>query len=56
MSFERLLAAGRLRPRRTRREDIRHLRQLAERDLADAAVPWLSADRRFMIAYDAALA
>jgi len=49
MSFDRLLAAGCLRPRKTRRDDIRHLLQLAERDLADAAIPELSADRRFMI-------
>jgi len=56
MNFERLLAAGRLRPRKTRRDDIQHILQLAERDLADASVPGLSSDRRFLIAYEAGLA
>jgi len=55
MSFESLLAEGRLRRRRISREDIRLLMRLAERDLADAAVVGLSADRRFLIAYEAAL-
>ena len=55
MSFERFLAEGRLRPRRTRKEDVRHLLRIAERDLADAVVAGLSPDRRFLIAYDAAL-
>jgi hypothetical protein len=56
MSYESLLAEGRLRRRKTSHEDIHHLLRLAERDLADAAVPGLSADRRFLIAYEAALA
>jgi hypothetical protein len=56
MSYESLLAEGRLRRRKTSREDVRHLLRLAERDLADAAVAGLSADRRFLIAYEAALA
>ena len=56
MSFERLLAAGRLRPRKTRRDDIQHILQLADPDLADSSVPGLSSDRRFLIAYEAGLA
>jgi hypothetical protein len=55
MSFERFLAEGRLRPRRTRRDDIHHLLRIAVRDLADAEVAGLSPDRRFLIAYEAAL-
>src|SRR3989304_4900677 len=55
MSFGRFLAEGRLRQRRTRRDDIQHLLRTTERDLADAEVAGLSPDRRFLIAYDAAL-
>jgi len=55
MRFASLLAEGRLRRRRASREDILQLMRLADRDLADAAVKGLSADRRFLIAYDAAL-
>lgn len=55
MSFESLLAEGRLRRRRTSREDIHQLLRLADRDLADAAVEGLSADRQFLIASEAAL-
>ena len=56
MSFERLQAQGRLRPHRTSQSEIRQLLRLADRDIADAQVKGLSPDRRFLIAYDAALA
>ena len=55
MSFESLLAEGRLRRRKPTRADVRQLMKLAVRDLADAVVEGLSADRRFLIAYEAAL-
>ena len=55
MSFERFLEERRLRPHRTNKDDLRHLLEIAERDIADAEVEGLSADRRFLIAYDAAL-
>ncbi len=55
MSFESLLAEGQLRHREANRADILQLIRLADRDLADAVVRGLSADRRFLIAYDAAL-
>jgi|SRR3989304_2501256 len=55
MSFESLLAEGRLRRRKAGRAVILQLMTLAHRDLADAVVVGLSADRRFMIAYEAAL-
>ena len=55
MNLQDLLAQGRLRRRSTRREEIRGLLQVADRDLGDAAVPGLSSDRLFLIAYEAAL-
>jgi len=56
MNLQDLLAQGRLRRRSTRREEIRGLLQVADRDLGDAAVPGLSSDRLLLIAYEAALA
>jgi hypothetical protein len=55
MNFDNLLADGRLRPRKPRREVVHNLLRLVERDLRDAGVSGLSADRRFHIAYEAAL-
>jgi hypothetical protein len=40
---------------RTSRQELGDLRDLVERDLQDAAVPAISADRRFATAYNAAL-
>lgn len=51
-----LRAQGRLRPHRTSRREVDDLLQLAERDLADAGVAAISADRRFMTGYEAAVA
>jgi hypothetical protein len=55
MSLRSLQGQGRLRPHPTTSREIGDLVRLAERDLRDAAVPGLSADRRFAIAYEAAL-
>ena len=40
---------------RTSKNELDNMRELIARDLADAAVPGLSADRRFATAYNAAL-
>ena len=56
MNLEALLSRGRLRRRNAGKEEIRGLLQVADRDLKDAAVPGLSSDRRFLVAYEAALA
>jgi len=56
MSLESLLAEGRLRQHRTSAKEIADLLQVVDRDLADAALPRLSADRRYGTAYNAALA
>lgn len=55
MPYERLLRDDRIRVHRTNRQEIASLFQVVERDLADAAISALSADRRFAIAYNAAL-
>ena len=55
MNFKSLQAQGRLRPHKTSQEEIRQMLRITERDMEDAAVTGLSSDRRFMIAYDAAL-
>jgi uncharacterized protein (UPF0332 family) len=55
MPYERLLREGRIRPHRTNRQEVAALFQVVERDLADAAITVLSADRRFATAYNAAL-
>src|SRR3990172_11830180 len=56
MSLETLLAEGQLRRHTTSRKEVEDLLSVAKRDLADSTVVGLSADRRFLIAYDAALA
>jgi uncharacterized protein (UPF0332 family) len=55
MPYKRLLREGRIRRHRTSRQEIASLFQVVERDLADAAIMALSADRRFATAYNAAL-
>ncbi len=55
MSYERLLREGRIRPHRTNRQEIASLFRVVERDLTDASITVLSADRRFATAYNAAL-
>jgi hypothetical protein len=56
MTLNDLQRQGRLRPHRTSRREISDLLRLTERELLDAGVPGVSADRRFMIAYEAAVA
>lgn len=55
MSLQIWLEEGRLRPHQTNKREIKELLPVAERDLSDAKVPDLSTDRRFLIAYEAAL-
>jgi hypothetical protein len=55
MSWKQWLAAGDVRTHKTSRQELENLRALITRDLADAAIPGLSADRRFATAYNAAL-
>jgi uncharacterized protein (UPF0332 family) len=50
-----LLDEGKLRRHRTSTREIADLLGLVDRDLGDAAVQEVSADRRFAIAYEAAL-
>ena len=53
MNLDDLVAQGRLRRRSVRKEEIQGILQVADRDLNDAAVPGLSSDRLFIIAYEA---
>ena len=55
MSWQSLLQAQRIKTHRTSRQELDDLRDVVERDLQDAAVPALSADRRFATAYNAVL-
>ena len=55
MSLEDLYKQGRLRKHRTSAKEIKDLLQVIERDLKDAEIKGLSTDRRFAIAYNAAL-
>lgn len=55
MSLRDSLNDGHLKPHRASVREIAGLLRLADRDLADAAVAGLSADRRFAIVYNAAL-
>jgi hypothetical protein len=50
------VASGDLQRQPAAREEIARLLEIASRDLADAAVPGVSLDRQFAIAYEAALA
>lgn len=54
-SWQQWLAKGDVRAHQTSKQEIDNLRALITRDLADAAVTALSADRRFATAYNAAL-
>jgi uncharacterized protein (UPF0332 family) len=53
--YAHLLREKRIRPHRTNPAEIAGLFAVVERDLADAAIEALSADRRFATAYNAAL-
>ncbi len=54
-SWQQWLAKGDIKTHQTSKQEIDNLRALIRRDLTDAAVTGLSADRRFAIAYNAAL-
>jgi len=54
-SWQQWLAKGDVKTHQTSKHEIDNLRALIRRDLADAAVTALSADRRFATAYNAAL-
>lgn len=55
MSLQDMLSRGELQPHRTSRQELDGLRKIVERDLRDAGLQGLSADRRFATAYNAAL-
>ena len=55
MSWKELLANRQVQPHKTSDREIEDLRRLIARDLADAGVIGLSADRRFATAYNAVL-
>jgi len=55
MSWKALLASRTVQPHKTSAKEIEGLRQLVTRDLTDAAIEELSADRRFATAYNAVL-
>ena len=51
MSWQTLLTSQRLKTHSTSKQELDDLRDVIDRDLADAAIPALSADRRFATAY-----
>ncbi|MBI2495818.1 MAG: hypothetical protein HYY90_06820 [Candidatus Omnitrophica bacterium] len=55
MTLKDLLADGRLRSHTTSIQEVADLLRVVDRDLADAGIAQLSADRRFATAYNAAL-
>ena len=55
MTWQDLLIEGRIEEHQTSRRELNDLRAIVARDLADADLEGLSADRRFATAYNAAL-
>ena len=55
MSWKQLLTQRKVQLHTTSKQELDGLRALIERDLTDAALAGLSADRRFATAYNAAL-
>ena len=55
MSLQSWLSEGKLKAHKTSKSEVTQLLSVFDRDLADAQVKTLSADRRFAIAYNAAL-
>lgn len=55
MTWTKLLASKDVQRHKTSTQEINNMRELIVRDLTDAAVAGLSADRRFATAYNAAL-
>ena len=54
-TWQQWLAKGDVKTHQTSKQELDNLRALIARDLADAAITELSADRRFATAYNAAL-
>jgi SAV_6107-like HEPN len=55
MSWNKLLQSNRIHRHTSSLQELTEIRRLVARDLADAAIPALSDDRRFATAYNAAL-
>lgn len=55
MNWTELLAANRVEPHATSKQELDDLRKAVERNLRDASLPHLSADNRFGLAYEAGL-
>ena len=55
MSWKQFLTKGEVKVHQTSKQELDNIRRLIARDLADASVVALSADRRFATAYNAAL-
>lgn len=55
MTWRDLLTEKRIEPHATSKQEMDDLRSVVDRNLRDAAVPQLSADNRFGMAYEAAL-
>jgi hypothetical protein len=55
MSWKKLLAEHKVHTHSTSKKELDALRAVVARDLADAAIPGLSDDRKFATAYNAAL-
>jgi hypothetical protein len=55
MTWQQLVNANRVRTHRTSKQELDDLRTVIERDLHDAGIAGLSADRSFATAYNAAL-
>jgi hypothetical protein len=55
MSWKALLTARKIHTHQSSKQELDELRAVVRRDLADAALPALSEDRRFATAYNAAL-
>jgi hypothetical protein len=55
VSWKQLLAKGEVKAHKTSKQELDNIRALIARDLSDAALAGLSADRRFATAYNAAL-
>ncbi|MEW6026211.1 MAG: hypothetical protein AB1599_02805 [Planctomycetota bacterium] len=55
MTLKELLNDDKLRAHKTSAQELADILKVTERDLADAAIPVLSTDRRFTIAYNAIL-
>ncbi len=51
MTLKQLLADGKLVKHRTSRQEIASLLKVVERDITDASIELVSADRRLAIAY-----